>query len=147
MRFPRMFKRYDTVIPPGGHALGSDTTPTTTPPTASVTDNLMVSRFSNINGWPCHRVAVVYRGPPGAPPLPAELYMWEEQTQHWYQIGAPVSLVPGAVAFFDVVGVLDGNDALTPTAGSIAVFLRVTDPGGTPAGEYVFAVAPDLTTY
>jgi hypothetical protein len=107
-------------------------------------DNLMVSRFSNNNGWPCHRVAVTYKGPVAAPSLPATLWFWEEQTEHWYQIGASTNLLLDRVTFFDVVGLLDGNQMLQPSAGSIAVALIVTDPGGTPAGEYVFAIGPNL---
>lgn len=150
MRFPTKFSRYDTVIPAGGIALGADTVPTVHP-SPNTMSNLMVSRFANINGYPCHRIAVTYKGPAGAPALPATLWFWEEQTEHWYQIGGSVSLLRDRVSFFDVVGLLDGSqtsgEILMPTAGSIAVLLIVEDPGGTPAGEFVFAVGPDLTVF
>lgn len=150
MRFPMKFSRWVAPVPPGGIALGADVVPPS-PPSPGTMTNLMTSRFANINGWPCHRIAVTYKGPLGAPALPATIWFWEEQTQHWYQTGAAVNLARNAVSFFDVVGLLDGpnsqGEILNPTAGSIGVLLLVEDPGGTPAGEYVFACAPDLTTF
>lgn len=145
MRFVNKFSRFKGGPTP---ALGSDTVPTTGP-TPGPNANLMSSRFSNINGWPCHRVAVTYKGPVGAIPLPATLWFWEELTQHWYQIGASTNLTPDAVTFFDIVGLLEGSQAspdVNPTSGSISALLIVTDPGGAPAGEFVFAMGADLTT-
>jgi len=151
VRFPMKFSRWVAPVPPGQIALGADVVPVGQHPSSNTMGNLMVSRFANINGWPCHRVAVTYKGPIGAPALPATLWFWEELTQHWYQIGATVNLALDKVTFFDVVGLLDGpnsqGEILNPTAGSIAVLLLVTDPGGTPAGEYTLAMAPDLTTF
>ena len=146
MRFTSKFSRFKGAPGPG---LGDDTVPTTAP-TPGPNANLMCSRFSNVNGWPCHRIAVTYRGPESAIPLPATMWFWEELTQYWYQIGATVNLNPDAVTFFDVVGLLEGSQAspdVNPTAGSIAALLIVDDPGGAPNGEHIFAMGPDLTTF
>jgi hypothetical protein len=143
----RFFKQFSRWKGPGGTVLGTDALPTT-PPNSS-TDNLLISpAASRAGGWPAHRVAVTYHGPAGAPNLPATLVFYESLTGRWYGIGGTVALVPEMVSFFSVLALLDpaavGPDQLNSSSGSLSVTLLVTDPGGTPNGEYVFAVAPSL---
>lgn len=148
MRFPKSFSRFKGTVPAGAIALGGDGAAPTAPPGSY--DNVMVSRFSNTNGWPCHRVAVVYKAPSGVLALSATMWFWEDNLQAWFQIGDPQNLTPGKVAFFDVVALLDvphvAADMNSVTAGSIAQALVVADSGGAPNGEHKFAVGPDLTT-
>lgn len=146
----RFFKKFSRWKGAGGPTLGSDVAPTTPPNTGSM-DNLMVSAVSSMEaGWPCHRIAVTCKAPGVSPDLPATLLFWEDLTQSWYGVGGTVNLKPGKVVFFDTVGLLDrpnvGANNLEVTSGGIAVVLLVTDPGGA-AGEYVFAMGPDLTTF
>ena len=149
MRFPRTFTRYVGTPPTGGAALGSDTVPTG--PLTSQPDNVLYSRFSNVNGWPVHRIAVTYAGPALAPSVVARGFFFEDSTQQWYKVGADVTMAPGTVSFFDVVAILEmpntqANIAMA-TPGSLSFFLQVDLPAGSPAsGAYVFALAPDLTT-
>jgi hypothetical protein len=157
VRFPMSFTRYK---PAAGAqiALGGDTTPTGPPNVAKANElnggnPILLSRFTSINGWPCSRVAVTYATTAATPVgLPATLWLWEERTGAWYQIGASVTLQPNQVNFFDSVGLLDmpmatkDNDG-SSGEGSIAAYLLVTDPGaGANNGVYTFAMAPDLTT-
>ena len=156
MRFPLLFRRFKTAVPPGKIALGGDAVPAG-PPDFKDSDNILFSRFNNINGWPVHRIVMACKAPPGAPPLPVTMYFFEDATQTWQQIGGSTLLTPGTVAFFDTVALLDlphtrssqAGQALeeAPTSGSIAQLIIVGDPGGTPAGEYDFAAGPDLTTF
>lgn len=146
MKFPTKFSRWKGAAPAGSITLGTDTTPSAAPSASA--DNVLFSRFSSINGWPCCRIPVVYRGPALAPNLPASMYFWEESTGAWYKIGSG-TLKPNEVTFFDVVALLDnpnaGNPATGYSPGSIAQMLIVSDNAG-PNGEYQFAMAPDLTT-
>ena len=147
----RFFTKFSRFVGGPTPVLGSDVAPTAHPNTGTM-DNLMVSQVtSSASGWPVHRIAVTVKAPPGAPVLPATLLFWEDSTESWYGVGGTVSLKPGEVRFFDTVGLLDraptSRDLDQPTSGGLSVVLLVTDPGGTPAGEYVFAVAPDMTTF
>ena len=148
MRFPVAFTRWVGTAPAGGVALGSDTLPTTAP--KATMDNLLASRFQNINGWPCHRIAVTYKGPTGAIALTARMYFWEDETQAWYQVGGQVTMQPSQVSFFDVIALLEMPNTeanlQNATPGSISQILIVDDVGGSPPGEYQFAIGPDLTT-
>jgi hypothetical protein len=149
MKFPASFTRYVGTVPAGKTALGADTLPTARP--AATMDNLLASKFNNINGWPAHRVAVVYNGPAGAPNLTATMYFYEDATAAWYQIGAAGTLVSGQVTFFDVIAIMEmpntSADLANATPGSIAQVLIVAAPGGSPpSGPYEFAMATDLTT-
>jgi hypothetical protein len=147
MKFPASFIRYVGTVPEGGTALGADTLPAARP--NATMDNLLASRFQNINGWPCHRIAVVYTGPEGAPDLTASMYFYEDTTEAWYQIGASQSMTPGTVTFFDVVAILEmantEQNLQNATPGSISQLL-IVQASGSVAGEYQFAMAPDLTT-
>ncbi len=148
MKFPASFTRYVGTVPEGGVALGADTLPTGRP--LATMDNLLASRFQNINGWPCHRVAVTYVGPAGAPTLSASMYFYEDTTETWYLIGAPVTLTSGTVAFFDVIAILEMANTeaslANATPGSISQLLIVSASGTIVDGAYLFAMAPDLTT-
>lgn len=151
MRFPAMFKRFK---PASGTevALGSDVPPTLPP--SSQPDNLLACRFSNVNGWPVHRIAVIckYVGTGSPSPLTGDMYLFETQTQSWHRINKDtVDIVPGVVTFFDVVALLDMPNTLASLdaalAGSISSVLVVADPNNTANGEYDIAMGPDLTTF
>ncbi len=149
MRFPTKFVRYVGTPPAGDKALGSDSTPTGKP--SSQLDNVLFSRFQNVNGWPVHRIACTYEGPTSAPSVVARMFFYEDATGAWYKIGGDVTMAPGTVSFFDVVALLDmpntGANLQDAMAGSVAQFLQVDWPAGSPAsGAYTFALAPDLTT-
>jgi hypothetical protein len=149
MKFPATFTRYVGTVPAGKIALGADTLPTGRP--EATMDNLLASRFNNVNGWPAHRIAVVYNGPESAPALTATMYFYEDSTSAWYQIGAAGTLTSGEVTFFDVIAIMEmpnvSADLANATPGSIAQILIVEAPGGTPPnGAYQFAMATDLTT-
>ena len=149
MKFPQSFVRYVGTVPAGASALGSDTTPAAKAPAGE--DNVLVSRFSNINGWPIQRIAVTYKGPTGAPSVTARMFFYEDGTQAWYKVGADVVMAPGTVSFFDVVALLElpntrANMAQS-SSGSVSQFLQVDLPTGSPAaGPYTFAMGPDLTS-
>lgn len=163
MKFPTTFKRFKGG---GGTALGSDVVPTVAPGqlgTAGVaTDCLGSYRYQNINGWPCHRIAVCLTAPGGTTvPIPASLYFFEEGSGAWYRVGpAGMSLTSGVVTFFDTVGLLEmpsapsGVIGQTPVSavasmgvGSNQVYLVLSDPGaGAANGTYVVSMGPDLTT-
>jgi hypothetical protein len=147
MYFPTLFTRRV-----GGSGsvplLGSDSAPTAAP-SASM-DNVLFTKFSNINGWPVHRVAVVCTAPAAPVAMPADLYMYEDRTQSWHKINAsPVTITPGVVAFFDAVALLDMPNAQSNMAGvqtgSGAYALVVSNPGAEPSGTFTFAMGPDLT--
>jgi hypothetical protein len=140
----------------GSPAIGSDTTPTTSPP--SNQDNVMACRVRDIAGWPTQRIVVAWTTTAAAPvALNGSLYMWEEAIGHWFLVNpAPVSLPPNQLVFFDVVGLIElvankanvlGTASGQSTTGqSIEVFLQVTDPGAAVAGTYQIGMGPDLTT-
>lgn len=147
MKFPSAFTRYLGTIPAGGKQLGTDALPSGRP--VSNQDNLLISRFSNVNGWPVQRVAVTYSGPSGASNLTARMYFYEDSTGSWYQIGAQQTIVSGTVSFFDCVAILEMPNTLAKlqdaTSGSLAQVL-IVDAVGVVAGAYQFAMAPDLTS-
>ena len=150
MKFPTSFVRWVGTVPAGGIALGGDST-LPTGPAAITADNVLFSKFNNVNGWPTHRIAVTYKGPTSAPSVVGRMYFYESTTGSWYKIGADVTLAPGTVSFFDVVAILEMPNTQAnlaqATPGSIAQFLQVDLPAGSPAaGAYTFAMAPDLTT-
>jgi hypothetical protein len=153
MRFPATFRRQK-----GGAsadpALGSDSAPTTTPPSSQ--DNVLACKIRDINGWPVQRIAVCWTSTGGGlVPINGDLYFWEAATQHWYKINdAPLSLKPNQLFFFDVVSISDPpitGAALKASgssgqAGALQVQLVLTDPGAAAAVTYVVAMGPDLTT-
>ncbi len=148
MRFPTLFKRTDTTI-------GTDTVPVG-PPNPSSMDNLLTSKFSNINGWPCSRIVVACTAPATASVMNSSLYFWEDGLQAWFALNsAAVALTPttsaatGFLAYFDIVSLLDLPNTqvnlTAPGSGSISVALVVSAPTTKPVGNYTFAMAPDLT--
>jgi hypothetical protein len=228
MRFPQTFTRYVGTAPAGGKALGGDAVPTGRLTTQL--DNVLCSRFSNVNGWPVQRLAATYAFAALAPasgttvaagsngtnqptagvvdavnpqaagfpyagsfsvdtglvtytgttttsftgctraaaaaalttgdaisfvsatPLNAvgRMFFYEDSTGLWYKVGADVTMVPGAVSFFDVIALLEmptsGVNLQFAQAGSVQQFLQVDLPSNAPNGAYTFAMGPDLTT-
>jgi hypothetical protein len=157
MRFPKTFKRQKGGSS-GDPALGSDTPPTTTPPSEAVSDNLLTCRLRDVNGWPVQRIGVCWNTTAGSPtPLNGDLYFWEDATGHWYKINdAPLSLKPAQLFFFDTVTIgepapltknlLAAGGGSYAEAGSMEVMLVLTDPGAQVAGVFNVAMGPDLTT-
>ena len=150
MRLPMKFSRWKGTVPTGGVALGADSVPNTGPtkPTPASQDNLLMCSFASLSGWPMHRIAVAYKGPAAAIALSANIALWDEQTQHWYLVGAAQNITPDRLTFFDVVALLAPPQTQAQngaTNGSCEAMLIVSD-GATPNGEYVFAMGPDLTT-
>ncbi len=150
MRFPVMFQRRKGATPAAMTVLGSETDP----PTATLTsqpDNVLATKFDNTNGWPVHRIAVLYSGPGAAIPLKSNLYFWEDSTNAWHRINTTVDqvLTPNVVSFFDCVALLEAAPTKanqeSPTNGNITAMLIVQN-GATPDGTYTFAIGPDLTT-
>lgn len=149
----RMVKRFSRWSGAGGPALGSDGAagvPPTDPPGAQ--DNLLVQSIFSDQGWPAHRVAVTYKGPGGALVLPAQLWLYDHLTEAWYEVGAPTTLTKNRINYFDTLGLVSrrptGSEGLSapPSQGHLEALLVVQPAGGDPAGEYVFAMAADLTT-
>lgn len=153
MRFTKKFSR--RVGADGSEpVLGSDEVPKTQP---STRDAEYSQVFMNIQGWPAHRLAVAckFEGEGSAPPVEADLYVWEDTTEAWYRIPQPakVLLTPGEISFFDVVGLVNpphvgGRDDLGASAGHLQAFLLVRSPEKSDPklkGRYTFAMASDLT--
>lgn len=149
MRFTTKFTRRvggTTAFP----ILGSDATPVGPPPQR---DNIMDQVFSNISGWPAHRLVVGYKYEGVLVPLnlPASLYLWEDETEAWYLVPQPaaVLLKPGQLSFFDIVGLLNPPQlgaGSNGSAGALNAYLKVSAAGADPAGLYTFPMASDLTS-
>jgi hypothetical protein len=151
MKFPASFTRWVGTAPAGGKALGTADATLPTGRASAELDNCLFAKFSNINGWPVQRIAVTYAGPALAPTVTARMWFYEDSTGQWYKVGADVMMAPSTVSFFDVIAILEMSNTLAQldqaTSGSVAQFLQVDLPGGSPAdGAYVFAMAPDLTS-
>jgi hypothetical protein len=166
MRFQRTFSRI--VAAGGGTTLGTDAVPTGKPSDA-LHDNQCSAQFNNVNGFPIQRVVVTYMAALGqfvAQPLPAKLYIYDDETDAWYQCGDEQMLVPGAVAWFDQptlgqMGAMHGmpagqsyqpgNAAVVAQSynpGCINVCLVVEKPSTTtadPDGVYTFAMGFDIS--
>ena len=154
MRFPQTFRRQKGSVS-SDPALGSDAVPTTSPPLANQ-DNVLSCKLRDVNGWPVQRVAVCWTTTATSPtPLNANLYFWEDATQHWYLINATaLSLLPNQLYFFDTATISEP----TPTAatlakagspaqaGAMSVYLQLIDPGSQVNGVFVVAMGGDLTT-
>ena len=158
MRFQQMFFRQiggsakpagATVVPP---LVGSDVAPTTAPPNAGSSDNLIVSRFQNSFGWPCHRLVIGYACTAAGGPLNADLYIWDELSLNWFRVNGatPLVLTVGNLTFADIVSLLEppqtGSNNYQSNAGSIEAMLVITSSPVT-AGLYTVVMAPDLTTF
>ena len=148
MRMHKQFSRWKGAVPTGGVALGSDGaagTPPTAKPNAQI-DNVLIASFSTSSGFPVHRIAVAYKGPPAAIALAAQVWLYDDLTGAWYEVGAPINITANRINYFDVCALGEPSPVLNAgaTAGSISAML-VVQGGVTPDGEYVFAMAPDLT--
>jgi hypothetical protein len=179
MQFPTVFRRQKGV---GGFAaLGTETPP----PNASFPNDtkpnsgldpgggspLLATRMKATDGWPPHRLAVVVRyvgvaSPPAAVNL--SVFMYEESTGGWYQLGATQSVVPaysadqkgdtsgGAgtttsnnPAFFDCVVPIDYanvRNSQNPSPGNAEFLIVLADPGAASNGTYIVAATADQTT-
>lgn len=150
MRMPKTFTR---IVAAMGTTLGTDGAPGT-PPTGQpgTQDNLLVQASLSDQGWPAHRIAVSYKGPVGALTLVGQIWLFDRQTQAWYEVGAPTNMVPNRLTYFDVVGLVSRRptsaDGLSIDAsqGNIEALLVVQAAGGDPNGTYTFAMGADLTT-
>jgi hypothetical protein len=148
----RMVTKFQRLVG-GSPALGSDGAPGV-PPTGApgAQDNLLAQQCYSDQGWPAHRVAVAYNGPVGALALVAQLWVFDHLTEAWYEVGAPGSLTPNRITYFDVTAIVSrragGASGLgaPPSQGHIEALLVVQAAGGDPAGTYTFAMGADLTT-
>jgi hypothetical protein len=146
MRFPTTFKRYKGG---GSPVLGSDgaagVPPTSTP---LAQDNLLLSTGYSNQGWPAHRIAVAYKGPAAAIALAAQVWVYDNLSGAWYEVGAPQNITPNRITYFDVVALVDppptSANLGNPGSGGVQALLVVQD-GVTPNGEYVFSMGADLT--
>jgi len=144
MRFQHQFLRQVGAGP--NPVLGSDAAPTTSQQQGA--DNVLNARFESISGWAMQRIAIAYKGPPGALTLPAKIYLWDDHTESWYQMGGTVGLAPGAFSFFNTISlILPPQGVLSSSsAGSLEAALVVSPAGGDPAGVYSFALGPDMVS-
>jgi hypothetical protein len=130
-------------------ALGSDGAsgvPPVVNPNAQI-DNVLIASFLTSSGFPVQRVAVTCKGPSNVDvSLPAQLWLYDDLTTAWYESGAPINITTNRVNYFDVCTLGDPSPVLraASSAGSISAMLIVQDGTGTPSGEYVFAMSPDL---
>jgi hypothetical protein len=146
MYFPVKFTR--TVSGGTGTLSPATSAPTGRPTEAS--DNQLLYKCIDIDGWPVHRIAVVYGGT-GSATITADCYFYEENTATWYKVNgaSPSTLNKGCVSFFDVptsFTQVTRTSNPNPPAGNGAVAL-VPITGGLADGTYTFALAPDLTTF
>ena len=154
MRFPIMFSRWKGAGQPASVPilLGGDAVPAPPAETPGALDNVLNHRFSNVNGWPCHRIAVVYDGSKVVAPvsLSATMVLYDRSTRRWYRVGpANVVLNEGVITFFDTLGLIEQvatSGGISEASGSESAMLIVSDPGAAPDGEHVFAMGADLTT-
>lgn len=151
MRFPTAFSRFKGTVPDGKIELGSEGAvddPPTSPPNPNQ-DNALASKFYSNQGWPAHRIAVGYKGPPGSIPLDAQVWVYDTKTEAWYAVGDAGTVKPNQITYFDVVALLDMPTTATsldsPTQGSLSVLLVIQGDAGAPDGEHVFAFGADLT--
>lgn len=115
MKFSHVFNRWKGAAQPTNVPilLGGDSVPTTpgqNRPNKSTMDNLVTSRFRDTNGWPCHRIAVLYKPPSGTTALDADMYMYEDTLDTWFRVNGVAgsgNILANAVTFFDCVGLLD----------------------------------------
>lgn len=145
MRFWTTFSRW--VGGGGTPALGSDSAPLG-PPSLSQDNLLVTDRSLNYRETgPTHRIAVAFSGPSGAGSVPADIYLYEENTDYWYRThSSSISLTPDTITFFDAAMVLSNakriQGDMSEPGGEIQCVLVPKDPGSLPPGEYKFSVAP-----
>ena len=145
MRFHMKFHRWVGEVPASAPAdakkLGADEAPVLE--AAQHGDNVLSCSRVDINGYPVQRIAVATkaaRAGKAAPKLTGFGYVFEELTGAWYQMGPGIELVPGRIATFDIPSVLEQKGLRTPIE-----FLLCVRGEGVLDGEYVFAMAPDVS--
>jgi hypothetical protein len=156
MRFPAVFRR--RVGPTIEHPieeypeLGSDKPPMGEPHALETRASLHTSPLVNSNGFPVQRVAVACRGPAAAAGLhlPATLWLFvDEPFGGWVRVPGADALPVGGIAYFDAPCLINvgrakrDDDPHNP--GEMTVYLQVERPTDAPDGEYVFAVASDVS--
>ena len=147
MRFWTTFSRW---IGPGGPPLGGDPIPIGPP--VSGPDNLLIGDKSLTyrDTGQTHRVVVACSMPTGATQLTADLWVWEESTSAWYKTSqTSIVVYPNTMVFSDVAVPLSTalrvQGDVTQPGGELQCFLVAHNPGSLPAGEYKFAMAPNLS--
>lgn len=147
MRFHKKFARQVGAVS-GDPLLGSDTAPSAA--TQVSADNCLNARFKDIDGWPCHRVAIAYKYTGGGTPLPlnADLYIWDDLLEDWFIVATGVVLTPSTITFVEMPGLQPppAKPGEGATAGSIEAVLVVNANAVDDNGVYEFAMAPDQTT-
>lgn len=159
MQFQRVFYRY--VGSAGAQAtvaMGADAAPTTvfgtpgTPPkdpsaaSAANVDNVLSCRNGGSSTpAPVQAVAVAMCGPTGATSPTANLYVWDDATEHWYLLTAsPVTLPQNEVVEIPVLAPCEGPPG-SPTQPGSDYMLVVIANGSPTSGQYSFAMAPVMS--
>jgi hypothetical protein len=167
MHFQRVFYRYVTTpAGPATVAMGADSAPTTaygTPGTAPVpqppaksaanVDNVISCRnWGSAAPAPVNQIAVAMCGPSGATAPTANLYVWDDNTQHWYLLTATaVTLTDNEVILIPVAALAEnlaqgGPQSASQTSNNGADYmLVVVAPGSPTAGQYSFAMSAVLS--
>ena len=156
MKFPTSFSYNKGGSPnlPTGSPAGTPVAPTGAPGVANAVAPVGTVLFTQLvskNGWPVYRIAVAYKAVSGTLALPAAVFVFEDATQTWYQVGAAGTVTPGQISFFDCVALHDppvnASNLDGVQSGSMAIALSVCDTagGGAPAGLHTFAMGADLT--
>ena len=145
MRFPTSFQRYvGANAPANSTMLGSDAPPVGHPRTH--VDNQLEVRLSNINGFTVQRIAVGCIAPDGAHPMPAFIYVHDDNTGGWLRSRAsPIDVVPGSFSYFDVPVLADNANVNSESVGSLEVALVVGMPAKQVAGAYTFIMGGDVS--
>ena len=94
---------------------------------------------NDINGWPVQRIAVAMQGPAKGAVI-GQLWLHDDLTRAWYEMGGPVEMHPGCISTFDMISLLDVPTNKSP----VEVYLQVDAKGAAP-GRYSFAFAPDVS--
>lgn len=165
MQFQTQFFRYVTTS--AGNAviaLGADTDPRTAygtpgapplqaPPKQGVVttanqDNILSCRVNGVSApVAVARIAVAMCGPTGAANQNANLYVWDQLSNHWYLMNAsPIVLVQNQVLFFDALSLCEApvrqGAQLTSQGG--ADYMLVVAAATPTAGQYSFVMSAML---
>jgi len=104
-------------------------------------------RPASNTGWPAHRLVVAYHGPSSAPDLTATLYVYDHNSQRYYQVGTG-TLKAEQLNYFSIVSIAEppvrADNMDQNAAGGMELVLIVTPPSPGIVGTYVFSMAPDL---
>lgn len=128
--------------------LGADSAPTSMPTGAN--DNVYTHRTSNSSGWPVQRLVVGYKAPSGNIALTCTVYVWDANSQAWFQIGSSRQLMTGKLSYFDSLGLNEApqirSNVELASPGSTYLAVVISDgSGNAPNGEHVFVVGSDIT--